>query len=101
MTDRTNSASATALHSSGHHDGNGSTEKHARHYRDVAWEADTLYKQKENVMRGLQLFDRERAHLEAAFYWLQGRRNKESAALLTSLVDQNLRTGQRTDRCPT
>ncbi|MBI3875960.1 MAG: hypothetical protein HY300_08385, partial [Verrucomicrobia bacterium] len=47
--------------------------RHASHYRDVAWEADKLYKQKENVLRGLQLFDRERAHIEAAFVWLLSR----------------------------
>ncbi len=69
--------------------------RHARQYRDVMREADALYtKGGENVKRGLELFDRERAHLEAAFAWLQPRRDHESAALVVSLVDAVLYTGQ-------
>ena len=42
--------------------------RHARHYTGIAKEAKELYKRgHENVLRGLALFDRERAHLEAAF----------------------------------
>ena len=67
--------------------------RHARHYGDVAQESNTLYKQRENVLGGLELFDRERTHLEAAFDWLQPRRDEESAALLLSLVDGVAYTG--------
>ena len=44
---------------------------HAGHYRDVGREAQKLYlKGGENMARGLELFDRERVHLEAAFEFL-------------------------------
>jgi tetratricopeptide (TPR) repeat protein len=46
--------------------------RHAAHYRDVGDEADQLYqKGGENVLRGLELFDRERVHIEAAFEFLE------------------------------
>jgi tetratricopeptide (TPR) repeat protein len=68
--------------------------RHARHYRDVASEADEFYQQGgDNVLRGLELFDRERTHIEAAFAWLQPRRDHESAALLVSLVGAIADTG--------
>ncbi len=68
--------------------------RHASHYRDVAAEAGKLYlKGGENVLRGLELFDRERAHLETAFAWLQSRRDRESAAVLVSLVGAVAYTG--------
>ena len=44
---------------------------HARHYCNVADSADQLYKKGgENMQSGLALFDRERAHIEAAFAFL-------------------------------
>lgn len=44
---------------------------HARHFTAVGWEAHRLYQLgHENVVRGLALFDEERAHLEAAFAFL-------------------------------
>lgn len=79
--------------------------RHARHYRDVADESDTLYQQVgENVLRSLELFDRERTQIEAAFKFLSsmmgsarradpGHRSAvslpeiESANLLLALVD--------------
>lgn len=61
---------------------------HARRYRDVGDEAQQLYlKGGGNVMRGLALFDSERAHLDAAFAWLEARGDEASSALLLSLVD--------------
>jgi tetratricopeptide (TPR) repeat protein len=62
--------------------------RHARHYIAVGEEADRLYLQGgEHVVAGLQLFDRERSHLEAAFTRLQTRADPPSAKLLVSLVD--------------
>jgi tetratricopeptide (TPR) repeat protein len=47
--------------------------RHARHYCGVASESQDLYRQGgEKVLDGLELFDRERAHLEAAFAFLAG-----------------------------
>jgi tetratricopeptide (TPR) repeat protein len=61
--------------------------RHARHFRDVGAEAAQLYlKGGEDTLRGLELFDRERAQIEAGFEWLQSRHDHESAALLVSLV---------------
>lgn len=61
--------------------------RYAGHYRNVASAADELYLMgSENVLRGLELFDRERTHIEAAFEWLQSKKDKESAILLNSLV---------------
>lgn len=69
--------------------------RHASHYRDVAEEADQLYlKGYNNVLWGLELFDCERLHIEAAFEWLAPRRDKASAALLVSLVSAVSNTGQ-------
>jgi tetratricopeptide (TPR) repeat protein len=68
--------------------------RHANHYRDVAAEAERLYlKGGENVLRGLELFDCERAHLEAAFAWLQPRRDRDSVAMLVSLTNAVAYTG--------
>ncbi|HEV7403557.1 MAG TPA: hypothetical protein VGO11_11545 [Chthoniobacteraceae bacterium] len=62
--------------------------RHARHYIAVGQEADRLYLQGgEHVLAGLQLFDHERTHIEAAFSRLQTREDELSAALLVSLVD--------------
>jgi len=62
--------------------------RHAQHFIRVADVAKRLYKQGgENVVAGLALFDRERAHLEAAFDWLESRTDKESAPLLVTLVN--------------
>jgi len=68
--------------------------RHARHFRDVADEADALYKKGgADVLHGLELFDRERAQIEAAFDWLQPRRDHDSATLLISLVNAVAYTG--------
>ena len=62
--------------------------RQAEHFIRVGERADELFlKGGENVVRGLALFDRERAHLEAAFDWLASRGDKESAPLQVSLVD--------------
>jgi tetratricopeptide (TPR) repeat protein len=62
--------------------------RHAEHFIHVANFAGALYKKGgESVLEGLALFDRERGHLEAAFDWLESRRDKESAPLLALLVD--------------
>jgi tetratricopeptide (TPR) repeat protein/cellulose biosynthesis protein BcsQ len=69
--------------------------RYAGHYRKVGNEAQQLYlKGGDNVLRGLELFDRERIHIEAAFEWLALRRDESSAALLVSLVDAVVLTGQ-------
>jgi tetratricopeptide (TPR) repeat protein len=91
--------------------------RHAAHCHDVAWEAKQLYlKGGEHVLRGLELFDRERVQLEAAFEFLAAQMARgvhaastpdsaatlkrpegcvpaESAALLVSLVDAVAYTG--------
>jgi tetratricopeptide (TPR) repeat protein len=92
--------------------------RHARHYSAVSKAANKLYLQGgENVVRGLELFDRERTHLEAAFEFLseqvgravpcapnQGKAvpqrraadnppYREAAALLISLVNAVVYTG--------
>lgn len=62
--------------------------RYADHYKNVGEETDELYlKGGENMLRGLELFDRERLHIEAAFDWLAPRRDEASAALLVSLVN--------------
>ena len=62
--------------------------RYARHYTKDADEAQQLYlKGGENVLRGLELFDRERVHIEATFEWLAPRRDEASAALLLSLMN--------------
>jgi len=67
--------------------------RHAEHFIHVGNKAEELYqKGGENVVRGLALFDRERAHLEAAFDWLESTCNNESAALLVSLVEAVVHT---------
>ena len=68
--------------------------RYAGHYIKVGNEAQQLYlKGGENVLRGLELFDRERVHIEAAFEWLAPRRDETSAALLVSLVHAVAHTG--------
>lgn len=62
--------------------------RHAVHYRDVGAETNALYvKGGENVRRGLELFDRERAQIEAVFAWLQSRRDHDSATLIGALCN--------------
>jgi tetratricopeptide (TPR) repeat protein len=58
------------------------------YYTKIGWESQELYlKGGENVVQGLALFDRELAHIEAAFEWLAPRRDEASATLLISLVN--------------
>lgn len=62
--------------------------RHAAYFTQVAYMAEKLYLQGgENVARGLALFDRERAHLEAAFEVL-GRLNahRELLELVNAVV---------------
>ena len=62
--------------------------RHAAHYCDLASRADDLYEQGgEAVLLGLEVLDRERTHIEAAFDWLAARGDRASAALLVRLVD--------------
>jgi tetratricopeptide (TPR) repeat protein len=59
--------------------------RHARHFVEIGEAADKLYEE-HDVIRGLQLFDRERANIEAAFEWLQSRSDSECTTLLMELV---------------
>lgn len=69
--------------------------RYAGHYTKVAREAQQLYlKGGDNVLRGLELFDRERIHIEAAYEWLAPKRDEAAATLLISLVDGVVHTGQ-------
>ena len=69
--------------------------RYAKHYTNVGDEAQQIYlKGGENVLRGLELFDRERVHIEATFEWLAPRRDEAAAALLVSLVNAVVYTGQ-------
>lgn len=62
--------------------------QHAMHYIAVGDNADQIYLQGgAHVVEGLELFDRERAHLEAAFTWLEPREDIPSATLLYVLVN--------------
>ena len=66
--------------------------RHAAYFIQVGDLADQLYMQGgENVVRGLALFDRERAHLEAAFESLRGLKAHRE---LIELVDAVVYTGQ-------
>ncbi|MGP8198876.1 MAG: tetratricopeptide repeat protein [Limisphaerales bacterium] len=61
--------------------------RYATHYAKVGWEAHDVYlKGGENVLRGLELFDRERVQIEAVFEWLALRHDEASAVLLVSHV---------------
>jgi tetratricopeptide (TPR) repeat protein len=61
--------------------------RHAEHFIRLAENSAALFeKGGQNVLAGLALFDRERAHLEAAFEWLESRREMGTGALLVSLV---------------
>ena len=67
---------------------NDSMMRYARHYTKIGDEADQLYlKGGKDLLLGLELFDRERVHLEAAYEWLAPKRDVASAALIISLVD--------------
>lgn len=62
--------------------------RYAGHYRDVGNQADEHYRNGgENLLHGLELFDRERLHIEASFEWLRFQKDKESSKLLISLVN--------------
>jgi len=61
--------------------------RYAGYYRDVCVESDLLYKNGgQDTLRGLELFDRERKHIESAFDWLQSQKDNESATLLVALL---------------
>jgi tetratricopeptide (TPR) repeat protein len=69
--------------------------RYARHYTKAGRQAQQLYRKgAENVLRGLDLFDRERIHIEAAYEWLEPKHDEASAALLIELVDAVVDTGQ-------
>jgi tetratricopeptide (TPR) repeat protein len=78
--------------------------RHAAHYHDVGAEADELYlRGGDNVVRGLELFDRERGHIESAFEFLSTLVGTHSssvvsqsvaAKLLLSLINAVVYTGQ-------
>lgn len=69
--------------------------RHAAHYVSVTVEADRLYERGHaSVRAGLALFDRERAHLEAAFAWLAPRPDEPSSRLLLRLVNGVRSVGQ-------
>jgi tetratricopeptide (TPR) repeat protein len=73
---------------------NAAMMRYARHYTKVGDEADQLYlKGGDNVLRGLELFDRERIHIEAAYGWLAPKHDEAAAALLISLVKSVTHTG--------
>ncbi len=62
--------------------------RYAKHYAKVGWQSQELYlKGGENVLSGLEIFDRERNHVEVAFEWLAPRRDEASASLLVSFVN--------------
>ncbi|HQW36739.1 MAG TPA: tetratricopeptide repeat protein [Thermoflexales bacterium] len=61
--------------------------RHATYFTQVGNLADQLYLQGgENVVRGLTLFDRERAHLEAAFETLRGLKAHRELIKLVDVV---------------
>jgi tetratricopeptide (TPR) repeat protein len=62
--------------------------RHAEHFTRVAdWANALCQKGGKSVLAGLALFDHERAHLEAAFDWLESRSDRECASLLVRLVN--------------
>jgi len=69
--------------------------RYAIHYTMVGEQADQLFlKGGADVVRGLELFDRERIHIEFAYEWLAPKRDEPSAALLVSLVQSVVFIGQ-------
>ncbi|MEZ6057659.1 MAG: tetratricopeptide repeat protein [Planctomycetaceae bacterium] len=66
---------------------------HAEHYAAVANETSDLYKQKGSTLAGLDLFDRERLQLEAAFTWLASRTEAPSQRTLLNLINGVAYTG--------
>jgi tetratricopeptide (TPR) repeat protein len=62
--------------------------RHASHYLNAGAAAQKLYeKGDDDIQRALEMFDRDREHIEAAFDWLDGRTDSESAAVLIELVN--------------
>ncbi len=59
---------------------------HAQHYTDVGDEAEAQYITGDSV-GGLDLFDREREQMEAAYVWLADREDEAAARQLIKLVD--------------
>jgi tetratricopeptide (TPR) repeat protein len=69
--------------------------RYVRHYTKVGEDAQQHFlKGGDGVLRGLELFDGERVHIEAAYEWLVPKRDETSAALLISLVGAVVATGQ-------
>jgi tetratricopeptide (TPR) repeat protein len=61
--------------------------RHALHYIDVGKEAEQLCLERgENVLRGLALFDHDRAQFEATFSWLENHVCGESSVTISPLV---------------
>ena len=60
---------------------------YAKHYTKVLEEANKLYQAKGKMTDGLALFDSERAHIEAAYAWLDGREDEAAARQILDLMD--------------
>ncbi len=57
--------------------------RHAEHYRDVLSRANEIYKQgKDGVLKGLQLFDQERANILAGQSWAEKNLDGNSSAAI-------------------
>jgi tetratricopeptide (TPR) repeat protein len=81
--------------------------RYAQHYLGVAQRADAQYSQGHAQMRaGLALFDRERAHIDGAWAWLQQQSVSQSidelslAYALATTYTGNLRYNKRRERIP-
>ncbi|HWB05285.1 MAG TPA: tetratricopeptide repeat protein [Verrucomicrobiales bacterium] len=58
------------------------------HYTTIAIEANQAYASGgDGELQGLRIFDAARLHIEAAFAWLKGRGDRESAMVLMALVN--------------
>lgn len=68
--------------------------RHTEHYQTIFAAIQKSYlKGGDDALRGLELFDSERAHLVNAVEWLLLRDDKESAALLIAMVNAVLHVG--------
>jgi len=66
---------------------------HAQYYTKIGEEADKLYRTKGKMADGLSLFDRERAQIEAAYAWLDGREDEAAARQMLGLMNAVVSTG--------